>query len=82
MDFAEAWIGLSDQKEEGNFTWESGRQLSNETEAHWFAGSPDDYGGNEDCVIITTENQIWGMGDIPCTKASPFVCQKLLPGER
>ena len=77
---AEAWIGLSDQKEEGDFTWESGRQLSNETKAHWLAGSPDDdSGGNKDCVIFATQKQ--KIGDIPCTSAKPFVCQKLIPGE-
>ena len=77
-DLAEAWIGLS--KKEGNFTWESGQQLSNESKAHWLAGSPDDSGGNRDCVIFTTQKQ--KIEDILCTNARPFVCQKLIPGER
>lgn len=78
-DLAEAWVGLS--KKEGNFTWESGQQLSNETKAHWLAGSPDDSaGGNRDCVIFTTQKQ--KIEDIPCTSAKPFVCQKLIPGNQ
>ena len=77
----QTWIGLSDQNEEGNFTWESGPHFSPKM-ANWSAWSPDDYEGNEDCVIITlgTQPSKHKMDDVPCTIKKPFVCQKLIPG--
>ena len=80
---SQTWIGLSDQNEEGKFTWESGPHLSPKMAANWSAWSPDNYEGNEDCVIISLGTHLskHKMVDVPCTIKSPFVCQKLIPGD-
>ena len=80
----QTWIALSDQKEEGNFTWESGPQLSSEIEAYWSAGSPNNSRGNEDCVVITLGTQLSErkIEDVTCTIKKPLVCQKLIPGNQ
>jgi hypothetical protein len=50
-----AWIGANDQASEGTFVWaggpEAGQNISG-IYANWFAGEPNDAGGNEDCVVI------------------------------
>lgn len=43
------WIGLSDNKTEGNYEWVSGETLSY---TNWLPGEPNNFGGNEDYIIM------------------------------
>ena len=66
------WVGLTDQKEENTFVWDSGKEFS--IQEHWGQGEPNDHGDNEDCVHY--KNGI--LNDLPCapTQKAQVVCQK------
>lgn len=66
------WLGASDLKQEGNFTWLSGTPVS----SGWRPGQPDDEGGVEDCL------EIWptkypSYCDKNCYNPCAFICQYL-----
>ena len=50
------WIGLSDEDNEGSFTWINGDLLTSE---NWVSGQPDDSGGNEDYVHMHVAHGEW-----------------------
>ncbi len=62
------WIGLTDEKTEGTFVWESGRQLP---QSSWRYGEPNDW-SNEDCVHLFDDG---GWNDLSCFTARPFICE-------
>ena len=77
------WIGLSDIKSEGNFIWESGRELSEDVSKFWNPNNPDNW-NNEDCAIIYAWHWVKGhdgINDRLCEDVRRFVCQRR-PGER
>ena len=55
------WIGLNDVDNENTFVWADG---SSSPYRSWYPGQPDNYLGNEDCVIISGTGN-WN--DISCT---------------
>ena len=58
------WIGLSDLAAEGKFVWQhSFSPLKNYT--NWLPGEPNDYYGNEDCVMLKKGSH-WGWIDEDC----------------
>ncbi|XP_077987011.1 polycystin family receptor for egg jelly-like [Glandiceps talaboti] len=65
-------IGLTDNTLEGTFIWEDN---SNIDYSNWIDFQPDDFGNNEDCVIIdVSENGKWE--DVECDLDSYyFICQ-------
>ena len=67
------WIGLADRHDEGNFVWESGRQLSPQIAEKWGPGQPNNKDGGQDCAY--TRDNI-DMNDGSCTVKRVFVCQK------
>jgi hypothetical protein len=57
-----AWIGATDQDEEGIFRWAGGAPL---TYAGWSANQPNNLDGNEDCTELRSFDERWS--DVPCT---------------
>ena len=57
---ADAWIGLSDEAQEGTFVW-TDAQASAFTA--WNDGEPNDYGAGEDCTERVTSG---AWNDLPC----------------
>ena len=81
------WIGLVDQKNEGHFAWESGRNLSVEVENYWGHNQPEEgvwglarepsFAGRRICTRVnaTTGND-GKMYAIDCVNAKEHVvCQ-------
>uniref|UniRef100_A0A8D0E0H2 C-type lectin domain-containing protein n=1 Tax=Salvator merianae TaxID=96440 RepID=A0A8D0E0H2_SALMN len=71
------WIGLHDQRTEGDWKWLDGKNYLTGFK-NWRQGEPNDYGQKEDC------GQLWISGewnDFSCTSPSFFVCEKSLPGK-
>jgi cysteine-rich repeat protein len=66
-------IGLSDQAEEGTFTWQTGETLGFTA---WCGGGPAG-GDDEDCVLAfwadPSSSHCWV--DMPCDVAVPYVCE-------
>jgi hypothetical protein len=66
-----AWIGLTDEAQEGVWAWEDGAAV---VYANWSAGEPNDAGGNEDCT--GTNFPSYGLwNDFSCSTELPFVCE-------
>nr|XP_027231237.1 C-type mannose receptor 2-like [Penaeus vannamei] len=73
-----AWIGLSDQETEGEFTWEDGSPFNYDS---WEEGEPDNLymylsiGVGEDCVEMKQEYD-YRWNDEFCLAAKAFVCER------
>ncbi|XP_069977455.1 macrophage mannose receptor 1 [Penaeus vannamei] len=73
-----AWIGLSDQETEGEFTWEDGSPFNYDS---WEEGEPDNLymylsiGVGEDCVEMKQEYD-YRWNDEFCLAAKGFVCER------
>ncbi|XP_077467332.1 galactose-specific lectin nattectin-like [Stigmatopora argus] len=65
----DTWIGLHDAIEEDDFIWTDGEVVNFR---HFSSGQPDNDGGNEDCVEIEADDEMWD--DDECTDLNPFVC--------
>ncbi|XP_051780452.1 mannose-binding protein C-like [Erpetoichthys calabaricus] len=64
-----AYLGLNDRLTEGRFEDVSGNRV---TFTNWNSGQPNNYKGNEDCSIITSDG-IWN--DVPCSQSYTIICQ-------
>ncbi|KAJ6658610.1 hypothetical protein lerEdw1_019998 [Lerista edwardsae] len=73
------WIGLSDQEEEGNWTWVDGTQYSQDA-SFWESGQPDNWQGaeghQEDCVHARNVH-LNSWNDQSCTIHSRWICKKI-----
>ncbi|XP_042308807.1 hepatic lectin-like [Sceloporus undulatus] len=70
------WIGLSDIKVEGHWTWLDGRDsLSGFT--YWARGEPNNDGGRENCAHLWTDGK-WN--DVYCTYPCYYICEKAVLG--
>ncbi|XP_028641351.1 CD209 antigen-like protein C [Grammomys surdaster] len=67
-DKGDAWMALSDLKQEGMWQWVDGSPLSRN---YWSAGEPNNK-GNEDCAIFSND----GWNDIKCSSESFWICKK------
>lgn len=67
------WVGLNDIDEEGVFVWTDG---SPNTYARYFGSEPDNYAGNENCVVIITGGNAADFRDITCSLPRPFICER------
>ncbi|XP_066960774.1 hepatic lectin-like [Macrobrachium rosenbergii] len=69
------WLGLNDQDEEGTFRWSSDKSLPQYNK--WMSGEPNDYYGDEDCVISHPYyNNHWN--DVNCDYEYKFACEVTL----
>jgi hypothetical protein len=65
------WIGLSDEAEEGSFTWTSGEPMRF---TQWNGGEPNDVGpSGEDCGTWLAASGRWN--DVPCTERLFSLCE-------
>jgi hypothetical protein len=70
--FADTWIGLNDATAEGTWRWADGSLVGY---THWDEGEPND-GGGEDCgVIMTTVGRTAEWDDRGCGSERPSVCE-------
>lgn len=66
------WIGLTDNKKEGNWVFSDGTSL--EKFDRWSPGEPNNHGNNEHCAQVSTFRYLhWN--DDSCDKKYFFVCQ-------
>ncbi|XP_053114487.1 C-type lectin domain family 4 member F-like isoform X2 [Hemicordylus capensis] len=74
-----AWIGLTDENEEGMWEWTDGSQF---TTQYWSAGEPsksEHYeGGEEDCTSIVPSATGYNWNDADCHKLNGWVCKDSL----
>ncbi|KAG2467755.1 MBL protein, partial [Polypterus senegalus] len=63
------YLGLNDRVTEGRFEDVSGNDV---TFTNWKSGEPNNYRGNEDCAIITSDGT-WN--DVLCSQSYTIICQ-------
>lgn len=70
------WIGASDLKQTGRFTWQAtGKQINY---SKWGEKNPDNYKGNEHCVQLRVFEKgktakMWNDGN--CESKFPYACE-------
>ncbi|KAK9981559.1 hypothetical protein ABG768_001086 [Culter alburnus] len=68
------WIGLSDIETEGRMIWVDNSTLN---QGFWFRGEPNNYEGNEDCVVLNpTNDSVNNWYDVPCSEKRKGFCEK------
>ena len=63
-----SWIGLTDQQDEGNFTWVDGTPLLYH---FWGYGQPDSINGNQHCTV----NYQTGWHNTGCNAQRQYLCK-------
>lgn len=66
------WIGLNDRASEGTFVWDGGDAVSY---TNWYAGEPNNAGGDEDCAQLNRFYPEPGWNDEPCSLHLRFICE-------
>jgi hypothetical protein len=64
------WIGLTDRRDEGAWTWADGAPWNPLAVYDWSGGEPNDQGG-EDCVELGAD----GWNDLSCDEIRPAICE-------
>ncbi|CAI5784947.1 Hypothetical predicted protein [Podarcis lilfordi] len=74
-----AWIGLTDESEEGNWEWTDGSRLITQ---YWSAGNPnswENYGDSEeDCASIIPSSREKNWSECNCHELHSWVCKESL----
>lgn len=65
-----AYIDITDIQTEGRFVYANGAPINYK---NWKNGEPNNFNGNEDCVIIEHENGLWN--DFPCDQKGLIICE-------
>ena len=62
------WVGLTDEEKEGTWRFSSNDEKENKDELlfKWWAPSPDNAGGDENCAHIQENGDRYLMNDMPC----------------
>ena len=71
---SDTWIGLTDNLQEGNWTWESG---SNSTYRKWLPNKPND-GLSENCAVVNgrKSNATHSWVDRNCSQCNNVTCEQ------
>ena len=80
MNQTQFWIGLIDERNDGNFTWESGLMLDSDVESYWAQSQPSNLvgAGRRVCTHVNAQSK---MDDINCGSTNNHVlCQKNIEG--
>ena len=67
------WIGIHDINDENNFVYASNNAIKISW-TNWKNGEPNNSGGKEDCVQLSTTNGKWN--DNNCLKKFNYICEK------
>lgn len=72
------WLGLNDISFEGNYVWSNHGNVSAVSFTNWSQGQPSSQAGDEDCVVMVTEDGIdHGQWKVKrCDDQHEFVCWK------
>ncbi|XP_057295079.1 uncharacterized protein LOC130623591 isoform X2 [Hydractinia symbiolongicarpus] len=66
------WIGLTDVKYEGKWTWSSG---SMSAYRKWLVNQPNG-GAQENCAVVDGTSNVAGWDDVPCSECANVQCEK------
>ncbi|XP_054001327.1 hemolymph lipopolysaccharide-binding protein-like [Hylaeus anthracinus] len=75
QNIAEAWLGIHDLFEEGDWVTLTGESLEEAGFDKWttaFANEPDNYGGNQNCGVLVKAS---GLDDVVCTLHHFYICE-------
>ncbi|KAM9449565.1 uncharacterized protein Hap1MRO34_022097 isoform 2-T4 [Clarias gariepinus] len=67
------WIGLSDRETEGEWKWVDGTPLNT---VFWASGEPNNIHGDEDCVVIYSDDSGNFWNDNKCSVKLNWICEK------
>ena len=68
-----SWIGASDLRQEGNWTWADGSEV---TQAFWYPGQPDNLGKRQHCVLLSHFwDEVMNWADWLCDDKFQFICE-------
>ncbi|KAG7158981.1 Perlucin-like 1, partial [Homarus americanus] len=70
------WLGASDLNIEHRWVWTSGASVDFQITA-WKSNEPNDANGNEDCLLLVTDEYPF-LNDVNCETKQPFICEQLL----
>ena len=76
--FGDYWLGLTDEKTEDTFVWETSDlnasigNWQSEKVVHWNKHEPNNAGGNEDCV----QYHDGGLNDVSCSGTAQVMCRR------
>ncbi|XP_076235829.1 uncharacterized protein LOC143180171 [Calliopsis andreniformis] len=74
-NLTEAYIGIHDLYEEGDWVTLTGENVYDMPYVKWstlWPNLPDNYGGNQNCGVLRKEG---GMDDVDCALLHPYVCE-------
>lgn len=78
LNTEEAYIGIHDLYQEGDWVTIFGEPLGKTGFAHWsptyFGGQPDNLGGNQNCGAVISV-QGGGMDDVFCHDKFAYICE-------
>lgn len=68
------WVGYDDRQSEGVWRGSDGGSIDLAV-TPWANHQPDNYGGNEDCVIAWVSGNQLLLSDTPCGSPNQFLCE-------
>ncbi|XP_021344838.1 perlucin-like protein, partial [Mizuhopecten yessoensis] len=71
------WMGGNDIRNERRWVWNPYNTLVNRDCTDWHPGQPDNYHGNQDCMLLWASKE-FQWDDQSCTNAKNYICEKFL----
>ena len=75
MKLDKVWVGITDEGNEGNWTWIDGT-LGNDSNIVWSVNQPDNYNEGEHCGELYPFYHDYKMNDGPCGGNIFGLCEK------
>ncbi|VDI42117.1 Hypothetical predicted protein [Mytilus galloprovincialis] len=67
------WLGAADHLKEGDWRWMN--DLSKVQYSGWHPNEPNNYGGNEDCALISIAHSSLSWNDGTCKSSLGYICE-------